>query len=62
MRQLPNNALGWSIGLILLALCAIVPFTLAFWLIGMVAPLWVNIPCSLLIALIVHTRIVKYKD
>jgi hypothetical protein len=58
---LPNNVFGVCIFLAMLALTAIAPFVISFWLIGMIAPLWVNIPCSVAIAIVAFFKIVKFK-
>lgn len=47
---LPNNGFGVLALLALLVLIPGVPLVLTLWLVGLVAPSWVAIPCALLVA------------
>jgi len=58
---LPNNGFGALIMLAAVILVLTVPFTLTYWLVGLIAPWWVALPGSLLAALIAFVTTVKFK-
>ena len=59
--MLPNNYFGLLIMLSLIALCAIVPFVLVFWLMLQAAPWWVALPIALAASLVSVLRLVNFK-
>ena len=58
---LPNNYFGLLVMLVLIALCAIVPFVLVLWLVLQAAPWWVAVPIALAASLISVLRLVNFK-
>jgi hypothetical protein len=58
---LPANYLGLLIMLVLIALCAIVPFVLVLWLVLLVAPWWVALPIALAASMVSVLRLVNFK-
>jgi hypothetical protein len=58
---LPNNYFGLLIMLVLIALCAIVPFVLALWLVLQAAPWWVAVPIALAASMVSVLRLVNLK-
>jgi hypothetical protein len=58
---LPANYLGLLIMLVLIALCAIVPFVLALWLVSLIAPWWVAVPVALAVSLVSVLLLVNFK-
>jgi hypothetical protein len=58
---LPNSYLGFMIMLVLIALCAIVPFVLVLWLVLQAAPWWVAVPIALAASMVSVLRLVNFK-
>jgi hypothetical protein len=58
---LPNNYFGLLIMLVLIALCAIVPFVLILWLVLQAAPWWVAVPIALAASMVSVLRLVNFK-
>jgi hypothetical protein len=58
---LPNNGFGILLMLVAILLIVAVPFALTYWLVGLIAPWWVALPCSLLASLIAFLTTVKFK-
>jgi hypothetical protein len=58
---LPNNYFGLLIMLLLIALCAIVPFVLVLWLVLQAAPWWVAVPIALAASMASVLRLVNFK-
>ena len=63
MKQilLPQGPLGIAIMLLMMLLIFTVPFALTAWLVSLVAPWWVSLPCAVLVAMLVFLRAVKFK-
>lgn len=63
MKQitLPNNWIGISIMLLLAALLLVVPAAVTLWLVSLVAPWWVAVPCAVAAGLVVMLLTVKFK-
>jgi hypothetical protein len=58
---LPNNYFGLLIMLLLIALCAIVPFVVVLWLVSQAAPWWVALPIALAASMVSVLRLVNFK-
>ena len=58
---LPNNWIGISIMLLAVALLQIVPAAVTLWLVSLVAPWWVAVPCAVAAGLVVMLLTVKFK-
>lgn len=58
---LPNNYFGFLIMLVLIALCAIVPFVLVLWVVLQAAPWWVALPIALAASMVSVLRLVNFK-
>jgi hypothetical protein len=58
---LPNNYFGLLFMLLLIALCAIVPFVVVLWLALQAAPWWVALPIALAASLVSVLRLVNFK-
>ena len=58
---LPNNYFGLLIMLLLIALCAIVPFVLVLWLVLQAAPWWVAVPIALAASMVSVLRLVNFR-
>lgn len=58
---LPNNWIGISIMLLAIALLQVVPAAVTLWLVSLVAPWWVAVPCAVAAGLVVMLLTVKFK-
>jgi hypothetical protein len=63
MKQilLPQGPLGIAIMLLMMLLIFTVPFVLTAWLVSLVAPWWVSLPCATFVAMLVFVFAVKFK-
>lgn len=59
---LPSNGLGVMIMLLLLALIVVVPFSVTFWAVGLMAPWWVALPLAWLASITTFLLLVKFKS
>ena len=59
---LPNNGIGISIMLLAVALLLVVPAAVTLWLVSLVAPWWVAVPCAVAAGLVVILLTVKFKE
>lgn len=59
---LPNNGFGQLLMLAAVLLIISVPFAITYWLVALIAPWWVSLPCSLLVSLLALLTTVKFKD
>ena len=62
MIELPNSSIGGAIVLCLIAISAIVPFAVAFWVASLVAPWWVALPVALAAGVVSFVKLVKFKE
>ena len=58
---LPNNTFGVIIMLFLMLLVILVPLSVTGWLVSLIAPWWVAVPCALLASLVTSLVTIKYK-
>lgn len=58
---LPNNTFGRLLMLTIILLVILVPLAVVGWLVSLIAPWWVALPCALLAALTVFLVTVKFK-
>ena len=58
---LPNNGFGQLVMLAAVLLTVTVPFAITYWLVSMVAPWWVAVPCSLSASFVATMRTVTFK-
>lgn len=58
---LPNNWIGISIMLLAIFLLLAVPAAVTLWLISLVAPWWVAVPCAVAAGLLAVLRFVHFE-
>lgn len=61
MITLPRSPLGYFLMAFVLLLVAAVPFVAVLWAVGLVAPLWVSLPCALGASVASVLKLVSYK-
>ena len=58
---LPDNWIGISIMLLAVALLLVVPAVVTLWLVSLVAPWWVAVPCAVAAGLLTVLRFVHFE-
>lgn len=61
MITLPRNNLGLAIMLTAILLVTVTPGLVAGWLVSLVAPWWVSVPCGALTSLVSLLLTVKFR-
>ncbi len=59
--KLPNNNFGCAIMLIALFLLFLTPTVIVAWLLSLITPLWVSIPCAVVAGFIAFVKYTTFK-
>lgn len=59
---LPNNGLGIFLMLCVFLAVVTIPFVLTLWLVSLVAPWWVAVPCGFAASLAAFLSTVEFKN